>query len=206
MPGRCALCRGAPPRGDGLACQTCLHRLRPPGLLPQSEHVEKYYSAFAYDGLARAAILRFKDRGATNTAKFFARAAYEAFPDLEDFDMLVPVPLHKNRLKSRGFNQARLFGQWLALEYQKPIYDILIRTRDTDRLYQVEQGRHEYLRGVFAAKPGADLLDKRILLVDDILTSGATTSECAAALKMVGALTISAITIAAATRRDHKGE
>jgi len=191
--------------GGKQACGGCLSRLTPPDYensTQRTKHIDETFGAFAYEGLARDAILHFKDHGRVSQAKFFAKAAHEMHSDTAPlFDCIIPVPLHKNRLKSRGFNQSLLFGQWLAHAYKKPIYDGLVRNTDTLRLYEIKGSRSEYLRGAFELRRGFKADGRRILLVDDILTSGATIDECGKILKDAGAAEVRALAIALTARK-----
>lgn len=206
FPARCVFCR-IDFDGGGWACTGCLNRLRPAEIaLPSSRHVDEYYGVFAYEEPLREAILQFKDNGRVASAKFFARVTFEAYADLaNDFDIIVPVPLHKNRLRQRGFNQAEAYGQRLAWAYKKPIYNGLERVKDTKRLYEVKSRRDDYVKNAFALRRGFVTSGQRVLLVDDILTSGATVGACAAALKAAGADGVIVLAIAATPQRrgDH---
>ncbi len=100
----------------------------------------------------------------------------------------VPVPLHEKKEKERGFNQADiLFRDWLE-EKKIPMERLLIRCRVTSPQFGLgAKERRENMKGAFAPAPGAEIRGKDILLVDDILTTGATLYECAKVLKQQGA-------------------
>lgn len=107
---------------------------------------------------------------------------------LSDVDCAVIVPLHAERLKERGFNQTELiFGEWLAKK-NLPVKDFLIRTQATPKLYSLgKEEREKILHGVFAPREPVDLRGMKILIVDDIFTTGTTCRECATVLKSLGA-------------------
>ena len=107
---------------------------------------------------------------------------------LKGVDFAVPVPLHPKRLEERGFNQSEeIFGEWLAKK-NLPLKNILIRTKETPKLYDLGKAdREKVLTGVFAAVEQFDLSGKKILIVDDIFTTGTTCKECAKVLKSLGA-------------------
>lgn len=107
---------------------------------------------------------------------------------LSDVDCAVIVPLHAERLKERGFNQTELiFGEWLAKK-NLPVKDFLIRTQATPKLYSFGKAeREKILSGVFAPREPVDLRGMKILIVDDIFTTGTTCRECATVLKSLGA-------------------
>ena len=113
-------------------------------------------------------------------------------------DIVVPVPLHAERLKERGFNQTELiFGEWLTKK-NLPLKNILIRLRPTPKLYSLGKAeREKVLSGVFAAIENVDLRGKKILIVDDIFTTGTTVRECAKVLRSMGAAKIFVLAFAA---------
>lgn len=117
---------------------------------------------------------------------------------LSGVDFAVPVPLHQERFKERGFNQTeKIFGDWLAKK-NLPLRNFLIRTQPTPRLYKLGKAeREKILSGVFAATEKINLRGKNILIVDDIFTTGTTCRECAKVLKSLGAEKIFVMAFAA---------
>lgn len=121
---------------------------------------------------------------------------------LFDSDIIIPVPLHKKRLNERGFNQSLLIAHYLSKRLCIPLsMDGLQRVRWTRP--QIELSRHERLknvRGAFAVlaglKPAHIIKDKRVILVDDVYTTGATVNECAKVLKKAGASEVVVFTLA----------
>lgn len=109
----------------------------------------------------------------------------------------VPVPLAPERARTRGFNQVEeIFAPWLAA-HDIDVCSLLIRTRETAPLYERTRAeRQKELRGAFAVTEGADVTGQDILLVDDIMTTGATLTECARVLKCAGAQRIYAFVLA----------
>ena len=107
---------------------------------------------------------------------------------LSGIDFAVPVPLHQERLKERGFNQTeKIFEEFLAKK-NLPLKNILSRTQPTPKLYSFGKAeREKILDGVFAPIESVDLRGKKILIVDDIFTTGTTCKECAKVLKSLGA-------------------
>ncbi len=116
-------------------------------------------------------------------------------PDFSDF-LIIPVPLEKRRMKWRGFNQAEEIGKELAEFLKIPlISDCLIKTRETiSQIELPEDARKENVKGTFSVKNR--ILGRKILLVDDVYTTGATMAECARILMESGAKEIIGIAIA----------
>lgn len=122
-------------------------------------------------------------------------------------DVVVPVPLHKVRHKERGFNQAELLSKRLAKQLELPHEGVLlVRKRPRpDKHLLTERERWEAVRGAFATRSGSQVDRKRVLLVDDVMTTGATLDACAKALREAGATGVSCITVArAVVRNPHK--
>ncbi len=113
-------------------------------------------------------------------------------------DILVPVPLHPQRLRERGYNQSLLLAQHLGRLSGIPVRNDVIKRR-VNTAPQARTGssaeRHRNMRGAFAGAYGK-LKDKRVLLIDDVSTSGATLDACAAAIKQAGAKTVWGLTVA----------
>jgi len=110
----------------------------------------------------------------------------------------VPVPLHAARLRWRGFNQAALLGAAVARRTGHPIQvNALIRTRATETQTAKERGeRYRNVRGAFSVRKPAAMLNRRILLVDDVMTTGATVDECARTLIAAGARRVDVLALA----------
>ncbi|MBR0260594.1 MAG: ComF family protein [Selenomonadaceae bacterium] len=107
---------------------------------------------------------------------------------LGDVDFAVPVPLHQERLNERGFNQTeKIFEEFLAKKNLQ-LKNLLMRTQATPKLFNLgKTEREKILSGVFAAAEKINLNGKKILIVDDIFTTGTTCKECAKVLKALGA-------------------
>jgi ComF family protein len=111
------------------------------------------------------------------------------------YDLMTSVPMHKDKIKMRGYNQAEILGRLLANYFKIPfrndiIYDISIKPSQTK--FKPQQ-RQENVKGAFIVKE--DLRDKKIILIDDIFTTGATVKSCCSALKEKGADVITVITL-----------
>lgn len=117
-------------------------------------------------------------------------------------DVVVPVPLHRQREKERGYNQAALLSRPLAKRLQLPHKAVLLmrtRPRPDKHILNLEE-RWESVRGAFATRPGSQVDNQRVLLVDDVLTTGATLDACSRALREAGAKSVVGLTVARAVR------
>ena len=117
-------------------------------------------------------------------------------------DLVVPVPLHRERERERGYNQAGLISKPLARKLGLPHKAVLLmrtRPRPNKQVLSLEE-RWESVRGAFATRPGSQVDKKRVLLVDDVMTTGATLDACARALLESGAKSVLGLTVARAAR------
>jgi competence protein ComFC len=121
-------------------------------------------------------------------------------------DVIVPVPLHKDRHRERGFNQAELLSKRLARRLRLPHQGVLlVRKRPRpNKLLLTNRERWEAVRGAFATCPGSQVDNKRVLLVDDVMTTGATLDACAKALREAGAISVVGLTVARAILNPQK--
>lgn len=112
-------------------------------------------------------------------------------------EVIVPVPLHRSRLRQRGFNQAILLGEVMARAWSLPLLrDSLRRVRPTAPQVSLSADeRRENVRGAFALASPAVVAGRRVLLVDDVFTTGSTLAECARVLKRGGAAAVAAVTV-----------
>ena len=190
---------GAP---DGNACATC--RSRSPG----GDRLAGLRSAGWYRGTLRSIIHAFKYEGRRSLAEPLAalmRSAAGAL--LSATDLVVPVPLHPRRRWARGFNQARD----LALHLGPPVADALRRTRHTQPQTMLIAGRRRAnVRGAFELSKGGLLRARRtvagrtVVVVDDVMTTGATLDACARVLCDAGARAVFGLTVARVVRRQRQ--
>ena len=122
-------------------------------------------------------------------------------------DIVVPVPLHRQRHRERGYNQAELVAKPLARKLGLPYRAVLLtrtKPRPDKHILSLEE-RWESVRGAFATRPGCKVDNLRVLLVDDVMTTGATLDACAKALRGAGAKSVIGLTIARAARHPAAG-
>ena len=176
------------------ACANCAHRRL---------YFEAAVSAYRARGIVRHVILNFKYGKQIHLRHLVARWLVAAFDDarLRDrrFDVIVPVPLHPARERERGFNQAELLAEWLSDHLSLPLRPALQRIHYTTTQTAFDRSeRMQNLRGAFRLRKKGDVRNLRVLLIDDVLTTGSTLSECARVLKEAGAHSIYAATAARA--------
>jgi ComF family protein len=159
----------------------------------------------AYDGLLRQVVLRLKDRRGEGLAELigerWAKRAPRAFAAVE-VDGIVPVPLHFWRRMLRGYNQSAALARGLARGLGLScVRGWLRRVRHTPRqTAQTAAGRRDNVRGAFAVRGGAPVVGRSLLLVDDVMTTGATAHEAARALRAAGAARVSVAILARAEK------
>lgn len=166
---------------------------------------EKARAVFRYDDAARRVLLPFKHHDRTDLAPALARLMLQAGKELlEEADLLVPVPLHFFRLFMRRYNQAVLLVRALARLAHKPaLLDGLKRIRATpSQGHLSREERRQNVKGAFAvtARARPKLLHKTVLLVDDVVTTGATAHACATALMKAGARRVDVLALARVSR------
>lgn len=195
-PPYCSIC-GLPfphPIAEGAICGDCA-RQRP--------RWDRARAVFRYDKNSRRLVLGLKHGDQTHMARAFGRWMHRAGAEiLEGADLLIPVPLHWTRLFARRYNQAVLLAQAIHAAGGPPVAaDWLVRRRRTPAQGHLgPAARQRNVQAAFAFRPGRDLAGKRVVLVDDVLTTGATAAECARVLRRAGAGSIGVLTLARALR------
>lgn len=186
---------------DEAVCAGCL--ARPPAY-------ERAISVFRYD-TARDLILRYKHADRTDyTPAFAAWMARAGAPLLSAADLVVPVPLHRWRLLKRRYNQAAELAVAVARRSAVAcLPDALIRTRPTPSQGAMvsARARRRNVLAAFSVRPGAKakLKGRRVLLVDDVMTTGATLEACTRALRRAGAASVCCLTLGRVVRPDDGG-
>jgi ComF family protein len=149
-----------------------------------------------FDGAVRTAVHRLKYHGEFARAEWAAAELGEILKTFGDaVDAIVPVPLHPRRQRTRGYNQSEKLARELSALSGLPVLTALERVRDTRSQVDLDRlARTANVTGAFAAT--IDLQDRSIVLVDDVVTTGATLSECANACARAGASCVRGLTIA----------
>ena len=164
---------------SAFTCANCAHR---------TLHFDAAVAAYRSRGIVRRVILDFKYGRQIHLRHLVGRWLCAALNDerLRDreFDVIVPVPLHPARERERGFNQAALIAEPLSAHMSIPARPVLERIRYTTTQTAFDRAeRMENLRDAFRLRKNADVRELRVLLIDDVLTTGSTLSECARILK-----------------------
>lgn len=173
-----------------------------PGCLKRKFNFDRAFSPCAYEGVIKDLIHEFKYNGKTHLGQPLGRIMTGFIREyrlpIDYLDMIIPVPLYKTRLRQREFNQAEVLGRHIAEEFKKILEpDALIRLRQTKTQTELApEERFLNVKASFAADAGVDLKMKNLLVVDDVLTTGATSSEAARALKNAGANIVFILTLA----------
>jgi ComF family protein len=184
-------------RVGSLLCPKCVAAIIPvPARVIPS--LDAICAAGAYESPLSDAVQALKYHGATRLAgPLGALLATQIAACGWEVDLVCPVPLHPNRVRERGYNQAALIGAAIARTLGCPAIAAAERLRDTpSQTHLSARERRDNMAGAFGALPAAR--GQRVLLVDDVLTTGATLSACAAALRDAGAALVYGGAIAAA--------
>lgn len=225
-PQRCPVCQTALSSGRELMCQNCMFKFREkkrllgpycpsckrqlPSLSDGCEceesdpALEALFSLGVYDEEMKALIENFKYKRKRRLGSFLSELLSESLLDsakLPRADFIVAVPLHKRKLRERGFNQSKIIASQLSEKLGIPaLSDSVIRKRNTRTQTGLSrEERRKNVKDAFKLTGKVDLKGRRLLLVDDVLTTGATMSECARTLKSAGAERIWGVTLAVAS-------
>jgi ComF family protein len=216
LPGQCAVCRAWPAQS---LCDSCVGRFAQPRprcrrcalplgtaaalcgrCLADPPPLDACYTAVSYDYPWSALIAQYKFHGQAGWARAFAtlmRSTPWVEPALDDADLVLPMPLSRERLAERGFNQSLQLARLLARDRVEPA--LLLRIRHTPAQSALDRkGRLANVKGAFALDPlrPAAVHGKRVVLVDDVMTSGASIHAAARTLREAGAARVTAVVLA----------
>lgn len=175
---RCKECRLRKPHFD-FAWSACLYSQPLQGLIHQFKYGQKTYLRHIFGQLIISFLRQYR-------------------LDIEQFDWVIPIPLSPTRQRERGYNQAQVLAQDIVKEFNLPLsVDNLVRVRHTKNQAQLcEKERWTNIQHAFKIKQSQTTAKKSLLLIDDLLTTGATASEAALTLKEAGARTVGVLTLA----------
>ena len=224
-PNTCLACKVKLNEKEGLLCKRCRAQIKmnlPPFCVSCGRHLEKNglnkntcsqcvrkrphfdraFSPCVYDGITKKLIHEFKYNGKDNLAvplsKIMINFIREYNLPLSYLDLIIPMPLHKTRLREREFNQAEVLGRHIVEEFKKDLTTgVLLRHRLTKTQTELKNSERALnVIGSFSVDKNADLKGRNLLLIDDVLTTGATSSEAALTLKNAGAQAVFVLTLA----------
>lgn len=177
-------------------CHSCA--VRPPSYT-------KAWTLYPYRPPLQDAICLFKYRGKVALAAPLARLMIDRLPALGSIDLMMPVPLHVERLREREFNQSLLLADRISRHLGVPVScSDLIRTVPSPAQTTLSRkDRLNNLRGAFAAPRPESIAGKRILLIDDVFTTGATVNECAKTLRKAGSGDVFVLTLGRTVDANH---
>ena len=226
-PHRCFICDKAVPYPDtvcetcapkiirypqirGAVCDVCGLPLKQCGCRPNRLYEKAVFPLF-YEGEARHSVHRLKFRGRLDKAKPFAAAMKTALEErdvLEQTDLLTFIPMTRQKQRSRGYNQAEQLCRALQEQTGLPMLPLLYKYADNGTQHDLPGAlyRTGNILGVYEPDPRyvSEIEGKRILLVDDVLTSGATLNEAAKTLLIFGAQTVNTVTCAAVRKPEKQ--
>ena len=160
------------------------------------------YTYGSYEGPLRDLVHLYKYQGVQPLARYFGDLLAIALPRDRRFDVIVPMPLHWTKRWQRGFNQSELLAEEIGRSWNVPVRNIVTRKRSTaPQAGLTNAKRRANVQNAFSLKPGARLNGQSVLLVDDVITTGATASACARALRRAGAKHVSVLAVARTDRR-----
>lgn len=205
FPPKCVLCRHLLKNGENHLCGTCRAEAPEyPNRKIKLQFLDSYAAVWYYEGNVRSSLLRYKFYNARSYAASYgpilAMKLLQAYP--EGFDVLTWVPVSRLRKLRRGYDQVELLAKAVGRELgvtPVPTLKKIRNNRPQSRLKTPEARRANVL-GVYRMADGVSVKDKRVLLLDDILTTGATAGECARVLLSAGAKEVHCAVIAAARK------
>lgn len=197
----CPSCREklADEKVPAASCDVCLTRLEGNTPCPfcangGMEHLDRAFAPYRYMPASRKLVKTLKFEGSDEALPLLCDAMADALT-VRAYDGMVPVPLHKHRQRERGFNQALLLCEGVSARTGIPVLDALVRIRDTRPQSDLKhKDRKKNVADAFRIKEDVPVDGKRILLVDDVRTTGNTARACAKELRKAGAKGVSLFT------------
>ncbi len=186
-------CLGCGKEGEWL-CGECQNKIRPEGHSLRGEFLDIIFTFYSYENellkkLIHGLKYKFVEELGLPLGEILVRELKKVEGQIGRPDFIVPVPLHGKRLLERGFNQSELLALKISEYFGWAVENkVLTRSRRTaSQVSLTEKSRKENVYGAFSVVNFSKVLNKKIVLVDDVTTTGATMEECAKALKQAGA-------------------
>ena len=189
-----------------LYCSDCAKKLPyiPAEFQPRSfDFVDECHSIFYYRDMVQDSILRYKFHDCAGFCKIYGHFLRKYIDENRiSCDIISWVPLSRKRYRKRGYDQARLLADECAVAYSTKSVSLLRKIRDTKAQSGISDAsvRKENVKGAYAAEDCADICGKTVLLVDDVVTTGSTVSECSRILKNAGAARVVVLSVAAVVK------
>lgn len=203
-PSKCVLCEKLLEANQTDLCSACRSTLQPyDGKDGKPALLTALTAAFYYEGMLRQSLLRYKFHGRSCYAGAYGRMlGMQILRQNFCYDIITWVPVSKKRRRKRGYDQAELLAKATANELGCIAVPVLEKFRDIPPQSGISDAarRRANVLGVYRMRPGADVRGKHVLLIDDILTTGATLSEAARVLLEAGAGEVQAAVLAAARK------
>lgn len=206
FPHRCALCDNIISR-NLLICPSCDKNLKfkffKRKICIISNKEINCIAPFTYSDKVREAVIRFKFHSKVGNCKFLSSAMVKAFENYkEKSDIIVPVPISLKRKMQRKYNQCELLAEEISKNIEIPCKNILVKIVDNPAQHDIESVyKSENVKNAYKVNPDFKIQGKRILLVDDVCTTGNTLKECAKTLLENGAESVTCLVIALANSK-----
>lgn len=212
----CQICETTLLKNQNIICARCLHNLPLTHYYLHNDNpvkkvfygrvaIENATSLFLFNkkGNVQKLIHQLKYKGNREIGEFLGKwmgAELAGAPGCKNIQVVIPVPLHKKKLRSRGFNQVEDFGKEIAMALKVPYTDqVLLKTSfSTTQTIKARLSRWGNIEETFVLANPEEIEGKHVLLVDDLITTGATLEACANAVKLAGGVKISIATMALA--------
>lgn len=210
-PPKCVLCGAFLAEEEAVLCPQCaanLPRTNPNSGLQFGEAFTLCLSPLHYQGMLRRSFQRYKFKGQWHYSRIYSRWMIESLATWQpqwNLDLVTWVPLHPMRLRKRGYDQTKLLAQPVARYLGLPLIRTLRKQKNItaqSHLTTVSQ-RWENVKGSFQLLPGVEVEGRRILLIDDLITTGATLEQAASVLMEAGAEAVYCLTLACGAQRNQ---
>jgi competence protein ComFC len=176
---------------DTLLCSNCYEKIEfssfPFNKLEKLKYIDEIIVICRYQGIIKKLIHEFKYKSVINIGKIIAKLIYRS-TNIPKCDLLIPIPIHKKKLDKRGFNQSEKIVRELSILTKIPIRNLLLKATNTKSQMSIRdiKERKNNLKNSFEIKKNIPSLPQKVILIDDIVTTGSTLDECAKILKKAG--------------------